>query len=398
MTEYTDKSKLLTKQIKQDVKKKNGIYFTPPSIIKKHAQILKKHMKGVKKVLEPSCGSCEYINAFQSDTYDIIGIEYDDTIYESIKDDTYTNTTLIHADYLKWETTDKFDLIIGNPPYFVINKNDMPDEYKGYYDGRPNIFIPFILKSLGLLNEGGILGFVLPVSFMNCLYYDKLRQYINENFNILDITQCIDDKYLETNQETMILTIKKQKKKFSNNDYISKHLDYIVFNTKDKTTKLLSLRKDSTTLSSMGMNVNVGNVVWNQKKGELTNDNTKTRLIYSSDIKDNKLVLTKYKNTDKKNYIKQDGKRELILIINRGYGVGAYKFGYCLIDVDYDYLIENHLICIRSTGDKSRDELNTIFDKIIKSFQNDKTQQFIELYFGNSAINTTEMKYILPIY
>ena len=397
MSEYTEKSKLLTKQIRQDVKKKNGIYFTPPSIITKHAQILKKHMKGVKKVLEPSCGSCEYIRVFQSEKYDITGIEYDNTIYDSIKDDTYKNTTLIHADYLKWKTTDKFDLIIGNPPYFVINKNDMPDEYKGYYDGRPNIFIPFILKSLELLNEGGILGFVLPASLMNSLYYDKLRKHINDNFKILDITECSDDKYLDTNQETILLTIKKQNR-FSNNDYISNHLDYTVFNTKDKTKKLLELRKDSTTLSAMGMNVNVGNVIWNQKKGELTNDNTKTRLIYSSDIKDNKLVLTKYKNADKKNYIKQDGNKDMILVINRGYGVGKYKFGYCLIDVDYDYLIENHLICIRSTGDKSRDELKTIYDKIIRSFENDKTQKFIELYFGNSAINTTELKYILPIY
>jgi type I restriction-modification system DNA methylase subunit len=395
--DYTEKSKLLTKQIKQDVKKKNGIYFTPPSIIEKHAQILKKHMKSVKKVLEPSCGSCEYIKAFQSENYYITGIEHDNTIYDAIKDDTYTNTTLIHADYLNWETTDKFDLIIGNPPYFVINKNDMPDEYKGYYDGRPNIFIAFILKSLGLLNEGGILGFVLPASFLNCLYYDKLRQYVNDNYNILDITECTTDKYLDTNQETIIFTIKKQKR-FSNKDYVSKHLDYTVFNTKDKTKELTELCKDTTTLCSMGMNVNVGNVVWNQKKDELTNDDTKTRLIYSSDIKDNKLVLTKYKNVDKKNYIRQDGKRDLILVINRGYGTGKYNFGYSLIDVDYDYLIENHLICIRSTGDKSRDELKTIYDKIIKSFENDKTKKFIELYFGNSAINTTEMKFILPIY
>lgn len=397
MTDYTEKSKQLTKQINKNMKKNHGIYFTPPSIIQKHAQILQKYMKGVKKVLEPSCGSCEYIKAFQRDNYDITGIEYDDTIYNSIKDDTYTNTTLIHADFLKWETTDKYDLIIGNPPYFVINKTDIPGKYKEYYDGRPNIFIPFILKSLELLNEDGILGFVLPVSFLNCLYYDKMRKHINENYKILDITECVDDKYLETTQETMILTIKRQNA-FSNKDYVTKRLDYTVFNTKEKTQELNVICKDSTTLSAMGMNVSVGNVVWNQKKGDLTNDITKTRLIYSSDIKDNKLVLTKYKNEDKKNYIKQDGNRDMILVINRGYGTGKYKFGYCLIDVDYDYLIENHLICIRSTGDISYDESKTLYEKIIQSFKNDKTQKFIELYFGNSAINTTEMKYILPIY
>jgi adenine-specific DNA-methyltransferase len=396
MADYSERSKQLTKQIDKTTKKNCGIYFTPPSIIEKHAQILKKHMNGVKRVLEPSCGSCEYIKAFQSEDYDITGVEYDNTIYDSIKDDIYTNTTLIHANYLEWEPDNTYDLIIGNPPYFVISKSEMPDEYKDYYDGRPNIFIPFILKSLELLNEDGILGFVLPVSFMNCLYYDKLRRHIDANCKILDITECGDDKYLETNQETMMLTIKKRR--FPNTVNVTRYLDYTIFNTKEKTNELITLRENSTTLSAMGMAVNVGNVVWNQKKDELTNDSTNTRLIYSGDIKGNVLGLTKYKNEYKKNYIERGGNNDMILVINRGYGVGKYKFGYCLVDVEYDYLIENHLICIRSTGDLCRDELKLVFEKIISSFENDKTRKFIELYFGNSAINNTEMKYILPIY
>ena len=38
------------------------------------------------------------------------------------------------------------------------------------------------------------------------------------------------------------------------------------------------------------------------------------------------------------------------------------------------------------------------FKKILESFTKDKTTKFIELYFGNNAINTTELNYILPIY
>jgi hypothetical protein len=139
-------------------------------------------------------------------------------------------------------------------------------------------------------------------------------------------------------------------------------------------------------------------VIWNQKKGDLTNDVSKTRLIYSSDIKENKLVLTKYKNPQKKNYIRQDGSQDIILVINRGYGMGKYEFNYCLIDVNYDYLIENHLISIRSTGENTREQQKVTYNKIIASFENEKTQKFIKLYFGNNAINATELKYILPIY
>jgi len=38
------------------------------------------------------------------------------------------------------------------------------------------------------------------------------------------------------------------------------------------------------------------------------------------------------------------------------------------------------------------------YDKIIKSFNNPKTKDFISLYFTNDAINTTELQYVLPIY
>ena len=88
------------------------------------------------------------------------------------------------------------------------------------------------------------------------------------------------------------------------------------------------------------------------------------------------------------------------MVINRGYGVGSYNFNYCIIN-EYDnneYLIENHLISIKYTKPITNKNLIKIYKKIIKSFQNEKTIQFIKLYFGNNAINTTELSKILPIY
>ena len=50
----------------------------------------------------------------------------------------------------------------------------------------------------------------------------------------------------------------------------------------------------------LNFNVNVGNIVWNQCKKDLTDNNNKTLLIYSSDIKNNKLSIKKYSNNEKK--------------------------------------------------------------------------------------------------
>jgi hypothetical protein len=64
-----------------------------------------------------------------------------------------------------------------------------------------------------------------------------------------------------------------------------------------------------------------------------------------------------------------------------------------------EYLIENHLICIRyADALADADALCEKYIKIYKSFGDERTLEFIKLYFGNNAINTTELLNILPIY
>ena len=44
-------------------------------------------------------------------------------------------------------------------------------------------------------------------NFINCLYYNELRKFIFNNYKIIDIIDCKDDKYLETEQDTIIFII-----------------------------------------------------------------------------------------------------------------------------------------------------------------------------------------------
>ena len=213
---YSDLSLTLTKEIKKEEKKRDGIYFTPPSTIQMTLQLLEPYMKNIKNVLEPSCGSCEYINALPNGL-NVIGIELNKTIFESIKDLETKDIKLYNQDYLTYQTDKKFELIIGNPPYFVMKKKDVPKSYHKYFDGRPNIFILFIIKSLDLLNKNGILSFILPKSFLNCLYYDKTRNYLNQ-FKILDIVEC-NNEYMDTEQETILLILQKTKNNTKNDEY-----------------------------------------------------------------------------------------------------------------------------------------------------------------------------------
>lgn len=397
---YSSLSIDLTKQISKIEKKNDGIYFTPPTTIMRNIDALKKYMKNVKNVLEPSCGSCEYITALNNthDNLIITGIEYNNTIFESIKSLSDDNISLHNEDYLTYPIENKYDLILGNPPYYVMKKKDVEPCYYDYFDGRPNIFILFIIKSLKLLSDNGILSFILPKNFLNCLYYDKTRNYINSNFQILDIIEC-NDNYLDTKQETIIIIIQKSiGKQIKNEKYCLNNDKYTIFGIPKSIIKLKSILSGSTTLQKLGFSVHVGNVVWNQCKNELTDDETKTRLIYSSDIKNKKLDIKKYSNKDKKNYISKEGEKGPILLLNRGYGVGTYNFEYCLVDEEFEYLIENHLIYIKYTKPINDNELKALYTRIIKSFDNKQTQDFINLYFGNNAVNTTELCELFPIY
>lgn len=397
---YSNLSIKLTKNIDSNEKKNNGIYFTPPNTIIKNLKILEPYMENVKNVLEPSCGSCEYIMMLDEKyNLNIVGIEYHKVIYEGIKhiQNNKDNIKLYNENYLNYITEEKYDLIIGNPPYFVMSKDDVEEKYYSYFDGRPNIFILFIIKSLELLNNDGILSFVLPKNFLNCLYYDKTRKYIYENLKIIDIIEC-NDNYLETSQETIIMIIQKNNIILNNDVFCLNKNQYTIFGLPESINKLQELYKGSTTLAQLGFKVNVGNIVWNQCKHELTNDTTKTLLIYSSDIKNNNLNIQTYKNKSKKNYINREGETAPLLVVNRGYGVGKYKFTYCLIDIEKEYCIENHLICIKSVKNITNDKLRKLYDKIISSFENKLTKEFIKIYFGNNAINTTELYEILPIY
>jgi type I restriction-modification system DNA methylase subunit len=74
---YSILSKNLTTQLTKEDKKKQGIYFTPPGCIYNNLELLKPFISSIKNVLEPSCGSGEYIIALQNtfSSINLVGIE-----------------------------------------------------------------------------------------------------------------------------------------------------------------------------------------------------------------------------------------------------------------------------------------------------------------------------------
>lgn len=426
---FSELSLQLTATLTAEEKKNGGIFFTPPSCIQRIMTLLRGVSVTIRTILEPSCGSGEFITAL-SRAYpgaNITGIEFHPLIYKAVSQKfagtgagtgTSTCVRVQHGDFMTYDATTAPppDLIIGNPPYFVMKKEDVAAEYYPYFDGRPNIFILFIMKSAKILRAGGVLCFVLPSSFMNSQYYDKTRKYIVRHFAILHMSRCGDgnmsDAYLDTAQGTMILILQKlgtgvvvaentTTSGGGGGGGVFEKSGATIFT--DNLPRLTSLYVGARSLHDLGFKVNIGTVVWNQCKNILTDDPTKTRLVYSSNIVNGKFVDKTYKNPQKKAFIDRHGIRTPMIVLNRGYGVGEYKFAYCLLTPDASssssagYLIENHLICITIT-DTAATATAAAFHRVIRSFQDPRTQEFISCYCGNSAINSTELSHMLPIY
>lgn len=398
--EFSDLTIKITNSITKEIKKNNGIFITPKTIIIKLIDNLKNYK--FKNILEPSCGTCEIINYINEkyENVNIFGVEINEKIYEEIKKISYTknNVKLIKQDFLKYENEEKFDLIIGNPPYLVCSTKNINKKYSEFIVGRPNLFGLFILHSLSLLKNNGILAFIIPSSFINSYYYSKIRNYIIETCEIINIIDFEkDDKFIETKQNTIGFIISKNENKkkellFSllvNENYV------FTYNLQE----LKKIFKKSTTLDKMNLSVKTGNIVWNQNKDILVNDDKKTLLIYNSNIINNNLEIKEFKNNEKKQYIELNGTRDPIIVVNRGNGNSNYNLTYCLIDTDREYLVENHLNIIYCKDKTiSKNELLKKYELIIKSFENDKTKKFIKMFLANNGLSKTELETIFPIY
>jgi hypothetical protein len=407
--QYSQFSIDITRELSKNEKKEHGIFITPKIIIQKLFNAILKYTSEngfiIQTILEPSCGTCEIVNYCDNifNGVHIDAVEFNDKIFEHIKDLNFkNNVSIYHQDFIEFNPKVNYDLIVGNPPYFVLEKGyKINKKMKPYVCGRPNIFGLFIIQAISMLAPNGILAFIIPKSFLNSAYYSKIRNYIKETCKIIEIIDFEkDNKFIDTQQSTFGIILKKESTnpnlQFDCN-YSIKVCDSFVF-TNDSLF-LKSLFEGSITLAQLGLSVRTGNIVWNEHKDELTDDENETVLVYNTNLtKEHTIELKSFKNDEKHQYIRKDGRIDPILVVNRGNGNSKYVLNYALVSNIGPYLIENHLNEIYSPKKIKKEDLIILFNKVIQSFENPKTQIFITTFLGNNGLSKTELETIFPIY
>jgi len=388
----------LNNVLSKEIRKEQGIYFTPTAIRNRLFEVIGRHISPSQsmRILEPSFGSGEFLYDARErySSANIVGVEKNKTIFDKVAANfTGASVTLHNMDFLDF-TESGFEVIIGNPPYFTTTiKNP------ACMSGRGNIFVLFIYNCLTKhLAANGILAFIIPTSFYNCLYYQACSDYIVNNTTILHVENMTGGGFYETEQNTTLLVVRKAAPKTVDWTFNLHGRTYISPNYKE----LTEIVAGATNLASLGFSVKTGDVVWNQEKKNL-HETQGTLIIYANNIVNNNIVLNNFAKrggvaNEKKQRIKnytREPVRGPAIVINRGYGNANYKLSYALIPATMEpFYGENHVNVITANNEEAKNN----FTRILASLADPRTTRFLSMFSGNNALSKTELETMIPIF
>jgi type I restriction-modification system DNA methylase subunit len=332
-------------------KKKLGAYYTESWIIDYIISELNIHKDSI--ILEPSCGT----GAFLSHTYNYLrnlGTEHQDALNNLygidinpyvveislmtlfLKDpkniNKNKNINLFVLNTLKnfheqqelishnygnvLQINQKFDAILGNPPYGIkFSKEDkklLSKEYEETWFMKYDSFACFIHYGLNKLKENGRLGFIVPSTFLTIDTFRYLREFILKNCKVISITdlgkgifdqatvstvilvieKCSDFSELEKNRIKFVdlseLKTKKEKEiNLYNNKYIAEFSQLALWKNNDKCQFLFKPHNYINVLSkTVALNL-ICDIKIASRSTEFTNDSSNHKLILSLKHKSN---------------------------------------------------------------------------------------------------------------
>ena len=181
----------------KDVRKKKGQFFTPVNIAAYMGKwtMAKEHLD----ILDAGAGSgiltagiIEHLLALDGcRSIKVTFVENDPIILPLLKKNAdyiqniCENHNIIFR-YTIWSDSffainisQKYDIVISNPPYKKIAKNsEEASLMKDYVYGQPNLYGLFMAKGLELLKKDGQYIYITPRSWVSGLYYTEVRKAI----------------------------------------------------------------------------------------------------------------------------------------------------------------------------------------------------------------------------
>lgn len=213
-------------------KSQNGSYYTPSNIVD---EIITEYAKKDSKILDPCCGTGQFLLAFGDvveNPSNIYGVDIDEiavriarlNILIKYKNKDFApnivckNTLFDIGNYDLFSLNDEnmrdFDVIATNPPWGVHFSKENIENLKKLYPTITSFesFSYFLKKSIDLLHNDGVISFILPESILNVKTHKDIREIILKNSQIKKIIY-LDRVFKNVFTPVIRIDIKKSEKK-----------------------------------------------------------------------------------------------------------------------------------------------------------------------------------------
>lgn len=206
--------------------KKYGVVYTPDRLADFVAQLLQEEMNenhlGGGRILDPACGECALLNAFEcryGDEYKYYGIDVDkEAVFENTSEKTLIWNDSILPKNVKKKTAEywieklgEIKAIIANPPWSsekIYKRDRLAEAGFNLIGGQYDSYVLFIELAYKLVVKNGFFAFILPDSLFDSQNND-LRKFLVENTEIKVIARLGEKIFNEVNRATTVLICKK---------------------------------------------------------------------------------------------------------------------------------------------------------------------------------------------
>ncbi len=226
-------------------KSQSGSYYTPSNIVD---ESINEYVKKDSKVLDPCCGTGQFLLAFADiidNPLNIYGIDFDQiavriarlNILIKFRNKNFNpnivckNTLFDIGNYNLFSSNNKdikdFDVIATNPPWGVHFSQQDSERLKKFYPMIASLesFSYFLKKGIDLLKNEGVVSFILPESILNVKTHKDIREIILKNTQIKKVVY-LDRVFKNVFTPVIRLDLKKGKNINNNIQILKKNGKY----------------------------------------------------------------------------------------------------------------------------------------------------------------------------
>lgn len=214
----------------ETIRREQAAYFTPPYLAQGLVRLLCDAGFDLRKhtAIDPAAGGAAFLSIIAAQMSDagstpasivkrIRGFEIDGglarlseaLIADRIGKDLAKGSVVSVRNSLKTREERQYDLVIANPPFGRVSPSELPRAQweRVCHSGHVNKYAMFADLCVRLTKPGGLLGLVLPSSFMAGPLYNRLRKFLRQQGEILTLGSVANrkDVFVDVCQDVSVL-------------------------------------------------------------------------------------------------------------------------------------------------------------------------------------------------